>query len=506
MPQMAVESVAALVAKLQKSGITLFRDGENVRYRHAAAGPDEEIVKQLSTRKDELFAFFIARERATLPPLTRAAIAVPSVTQEIWWNWIDKTVSLTLNLIEFIRDSSPEQVAQAIHALVSEHDSLRSRFWEHGGQLRVAHNGGEDFQVEHQTLSAADGVGGLKACVDAFVARPLPADAAWLLRAKVIVLPGYGQAAVLVANHMIVDGTSMDILRRGLRQRTGHSVPQAKAGPRFTYADFAAWQRSYLEQAGPALADYWRLWMKGRPELVSPVGKRTLRWQPGRKVRRSFVIPAFAQGALNRFAADHATFPFLVYATLLALAVSRWCGAPEFVLRTLCDARTLPQFAGMVGLMTGADTIHVHLDPGASFLGNLRRMEREYFASIKLRLPNIYAVPPFSVGPKVAAQDQAHNVGVVLNYRKIANPAQATLSGGELSWPPPEASPRHDEWPHVVSPICLEVTQAGSIATAGFLLHEDLLSKEEQDRLIGIFFEIFQKTLGPWGGGDREIL
>lgn len=150
----------------------------------------------------------------------------------------------------------------------------------------------------------------------------------------------------------------------------------------------------------------------------------------------------------------------------------------------------------MVGLMTGADALSVDLVPERGFLWNLKEIEEEYYAASRLRLPNIYALPPFATASTLEGEGQRFNVGIVINYRKSASRLSEAFSWHEKeAWPPSEGVPRRDVWPHDVSPVCLELTQLGEQATAAFLLHEEILSVAEQDGLIQAFFAVFQETI-----------
>jgi hypothetical protein len=491
-----MQSVAALVMALQKQGITLFRDGDAVRYR-ADTTPVGAVIDAISRKREELFLYFRARDAAQLPLVKIGANPPqPSITQEIWWKWIDPGASLTLSLIEFLKDGDAETIENAMRAMVARHETLRSCFGEENGVLNVTFNAAADFTVERESRAVPATAEDVKSCLDEFTARPLVAMAPWLVRAKIIVVPGKGHVAVMVINHMVVDGTSIDILRAELRRHVvgGPELISRRTDKTFSYADFASWQRESCAGSGRALSDYWRAWTLNQPEILSPYEKRALRWQSGKKVRRTFTIPAFAHRRLVEFARRHATFPFFVHLTLLARAVAVWSGQEVVALRCISDARILPEFSSLVGLMTGADAISVRLNPGEDFLASLRQVETEFHAATRLRLPNIYAVAPFAT--QWQPDGQQHNIGIVLNYRKSSGQSAGTaVADGQETWPPAEGVPRHDDWPHDVSPVCLELTQLGTATTAAFLLHENLLSAAEQDGLIQIFFAVFHDTL-----------
>lgn len=491
-----MKSAAALALRLQKTGITLFQDGENIRYRTRSTAPIKVIMGEVYERRHALIRYLYARDAVDFPPVERHdGSPLPSITQELWWRWINPATSLTLSLIEMIKHHSTTQVTDAIRAVVASHDTLRSRFSEQNGILAVNFNAATDFEVETKTLSSSVGPESLKAHIDEFVARPLRAGASWLIRATVFAIPDKGHVAVIVANHMVVDGTSIDIIRADLRRHFARLGQPQSIRQNLSYVDFAAWQRKYLARSGGALSEYWRDWSKNQTELQSPVGKLPMRWRSGKKVRRTFAIPTFAHSALVKFARENSTFPFMVYTTLLAFAVFRWSGQRSFPLRSICDLRSLPGLVATVGLMTGADAFSVDLVPEQGFLGNLKEIEEEYHAASRLRLPNIYALPPFAVGPALESEGgQRYNVGIVINYRKLGSRLSKPSHEQEV-WPPFEGVPRRDVWSHDVSPVCLELTDLGEQATAAFLLHEDILSVAEQDGLIQALFAVFQETI-----------
>jgi hypothetical protein len=490
-----LRSIAALVTELEKAGVALFLQGDGVGFKAHSVPPADAVLKALSLRKLEVIQYLRARACADPPAVVSATgPAVPSIVQEMWWNWIDPDTSLTLSLIEFIGGfSGYDRLVSALEEIVAGHDTLRSSFTEDSGVLRVVLNDAARFRVETQLLPGSTAKEELKALIDEFIGRPMPATSPWLVRGKVFALPGYGAIAVVVANHIVVDGTSMDILRSELRRRIKDSLAIGPTRPALHYADFAQWQRRCAAMSGQALSDYWRGWMRSQPELCNPGGTIPMRWQPGRKVRRTFTIPPFAHQALAEKARRHATFPFLIYLTLLALSTARWSGQSEFPLRSICDLRTRPELASMVGLMTGADSIHMCVDLRAEFAENLEKVEKEYYASTRIRLPNIYAFPPFAIRPLLEENMQRDNISVVMNYRKT--PAYSSDLKFQDAWPPAEGEKRRDLWRHAVSPICLELTQLGDIATAAFLLHEDILPVRSQDSFIRTFFDTFAEEI-----------
>lgn len=491
-----MQSVATIVAELQKAGTNIFREGDSIRFRAHAEPVCSSAMEALSLRRTEVMQYLRARDGLAIAPIGRGnRTLIPSPLQAMWWNWIDAETSLTLFLMEFTKEKDSGLVIRALQAVVAKHPTLRSCFSERQGVLTVHVHAVEDFQIELETCPPSFSQGALKARMDEFVARPLVASAQWLLRAKLFSVAGHGHAIVLVANHLVVDGTSIDILRADLRRYLRGVAPVSDEHLP-TYADFAQWQWDFLARSGDAVSDYWRTWAFNQSELRSPAGKAPMHWSPGRKVRRTFTIPSFAYAALEAIARNHSTYPYFVYLALLALSVARWSGQSSFAIRSICDGRVRPELASLVGLMTEADAISVEVDSQASFSKTVKDVEKEYHAASRLRLPNIYAFPPFAVRPGLEGSGQRHNVPIVMNYRKAAHHTAEGPSGrGNAAWPPPEGTPRHDHWRHDVSPVCLELTQVGGMTTAAFLLHDDILSAPEQDGLIRAFFEVFEEKI-----------
>lgn len=486
-------SIAAKVRRLQDAGVIFTILANDIRYKAPSGVLDSIELRLLSQEREEILKYLRAQEAAQLPPLLRSCgLAIPSYVQEMWWHWIDKSISCVIPLVELF-PVEPSFAIAAVEEVIATHDVLRWSFREVGEQLQVFINPIETFDVERENLRPG---ALLNERIREFIGRPLPSDSGWLTRAKVITAPS-GSVVVLVANHLVTDETSTEIIKKYLRRRLskGGSFHKDQSRLKFPqYADFARWQRCWFSTSAQPLCDYWKEWTKIKTSQLTPMSRILSSWRNGSKVRHEFSLPVFAHRAVVSSARQHFTSVFLVYLTIFAVSIAEWSGCGEFLVRSVRDDRTSIELASMVGLLIGADAIFCDVDPKRSFSENLRAIEAEYMASVAARIPSLPAFPPYMVKHEEDWENLSEMIGVQVNYSEHRS-AGVAPTGEDGSWPPDVSRSRAEIWPHRVSAINLQVVNNGITLSGSVSLHEGLLSESEQFSLVSTFFRTFAECV-----------
>jgi hypothetical protein len=141
-----------------------------------------------------------------------------------------------------------------------------------------------------------------------------------------------------------------------------------------------------------------------------------------------------------------------------------------------------------VGLISTADTISAAISPGSEFAVNLEEVTASYYDARKLRLPTIYAYPPYAFGrEEIATCNMVETIPVVLNYQ--TRPGRNIVKKADESWPPQVKRGTPKYWPHAVSPVCLELVNHGYRVSGAFLIHHDLIGEVEKLSLFSYFFD-----------------
>jgi Condensation domain len=167
-------------------------------------------------------------------------------------------------------------IERCLAELTRRHEPLRTSFPEHGGQpLQVI-----DPELSGEGLALVD-LSGLpletraaeaRRLTTAAARRPFDLARAPLLRTLLVRLAPEEHALLAVMHHIVGDGWSMGVLARevgALYTAFAAGEPSPLAEPAVQYADFAAWQRRWLEDEAGAVDGqlaYWRRQLAGAPE------------------------------------------------------------------------------------------------------------------------------------------------------------------------------------------------------------------------------------------------
>jgi len=237
----------------------------------------------------EALARVLARaQRDAMPPIPPGAgrdgnRVVLSYGQVRLWT-LDRIEgpSATYNIPLALRLAGPLDagaLGQALADLAARHEPLRTVIVEVDGAPtgRLLPPPGPDRLLAIKDLSAlepAEREAVLAARVQEEASRPFDLARDPSLRARLLRLGADEHALVLVLHHGAADGSSIPVLLRELGTvYTARSRGEAPGLAPLTvsYADHAAWQRSWLERGGELERQlaYWRGRLAGAPELLS---------------------------------------------------------------------------------------------------------------------------------------------------------------------------------------------------------------------------------------------
>ncbi|HTG34804.1 MAG TPA: amino acid adenylation domain-containing protein [Thermoanaerobaculia bacterium] len=259
--------------------------------------------------------------------------------------------------------------ARALGELTRRHEALRTRFVEIDGEPRQLF--GEPGPV---ALPVCD-LGDLEPGRREAEARRLAAEEAAqpfdlahgpLLRARLVRLGATGHVLLATVHHIVSDGWSMDLLVRELSTlyeafRCGRPSPLPELPVQ--YADFAVWQRQWLQ--GEALAgqlDYWRRHLAGAP----PPARLPFRREPAGAVsargdHRSFAVPAATAGALRRLAREERVTLYMVLLAAFEALLYRATGERDLVVGTDLANRRRAEVEGLIGFFVNVLPVRLNV-------------------------------------------------------------------------------------------------------------------------------------------------
>ena len=285
-------------------------------------------------------------------------------------------------------------LAGAVAGVADRHEALRTVFRAEGsGPVQVVQPPGWEALrrlpvVDLAGLPPAARGPAEAAAVRTETARPFDLEAGPLLRATLLRLASEEHVLVVNTHHIVSDGWSVGVFVRELSALYGAAVDgRAAELPALPvqYADYAAWQRRWLDGAAlDRIAGWWRAELAGAPETLElPTDRprppvQTFR---GGEVRRTYGEAAAA--GVTRLARELEATPFMVWLSAVGVVLGRLAGQDDLVLGSPIAGRNRAETEGLVGFFVNTLALRVELGGDPSF--------RELVGRVRERALGAYA-------------------------------------------------------------------------------------------------------------------
>ncbi|OIJ92985.1 non-ribosomal peptide synthetase [Streptomyces monashensis] len=267
---------------------------------------------------------------------------------------------------------------RAVALLVDRHEVLRTGVVEDGDVLEQRIHGAGTVQVEVPVRSTPSGAVAdrvREAAAEGFDLSTPP-----LLRAALLEISdaaGPEWVLVLSVHHIAVDGWSLGLLMgelgvlySALVQGQEPSLPELP----LTYADFAAWQRGWLEQGVIAeQLTYWKEQLAGIEATEIP----TDRPRPAERSYAGDTVPLSLARPLTEAVraltdSGQATL-FMALTAAWASVLGRFAGRRDVVVGTPVAGRRRAELEDVVGFFVNTLPLRVRIEDGDTFRTLLRR-------------------------------------------------------------------------------------------------------------------------------------
>jgi hypothetical protein len=340
------------------------------------------------------------QKRARLAELLRdkarhSRRAPVSFSQErMWLQERMEPGSAALNIPTAVRLSGAldvDALRSALQELVHRHEALRTTFREEpSGPIQVISPPTalrmdvidlrslppEQRQTEAQRLAEEEAL------------RSFDLTTGPLLRVALLVLDAQEHVLLLTVHHIVSDGWSMSVMTRELPQLYGAFAsgrPSPLPSLPLQYADFAAWQRQWLQ--GAELEEqltWWRHRLEGAPqELELPTDRpRTHRTMP-RGAHVPVVLSRELSEAVESLCLREGLTPFMFLLAAFQLLLSRYSGQDDLCVGTPVAGRNRAELEGLVGFFLNTLVLRTRLDgdpTGRELLARVRETALGAFA------------------------------------------------------------------------------------------------------------------------------
>ncbi|HUS13353.1 MAG TPA: condensation domain-containing protein, partial [Pyrinomonadaceae bacterium] len=318
-------------------------------------------------------------------PLLDRGEAPASFSQErLWFLHQVESDRAAYNVPRAIRLKGPLDVAalrRALEEIVQRHDVLRTHFANVDGQLRqlVTLQDIPLTVIDLGHLTSAEQEPQTKALVAAEARQPFDLARGPVMRTTLLRLGEHDHVLLLTSHHIVSDGWSAEILFRelsALYDAFADGKPSPLTPLPIQYADFAAWQRKWLQ--GTVLEeqlDYWKKQLSGVTGMLAlPTDHPRPAVQTFRGANKSLVLPRPLSDQVAEISRQHGVTSFMTQLAAFSVLLHRYTGQDDVAVGSPIAGRNRQEFEGLIGFFLNTLVLRVDLTGNPRFSDLLKRV------------------------------------------------------------------------------------------------------------------------------------
>ncbi|MEM9136703.1 MAG: condensation domain-containing protein, partial [Cyanobacteria bacterium P01_F01_bin.42] len=354
-------TIEEFLADLRRQDVQLWLEGDNLRCNAPEEVLTDALSAELKSRKPEIIAFLQKSVSTggdrTIPIVSRTEPIPLSFAQQRLW-FLEQMQQGVYNIPFAIRVEGQldlDLFERCLNEIVQRHEVLRTNFQVEDGEPHQVFEASRPIQITQVSLESESNPDqaieehSLNAAQQSF---DLTKDS--LIQVTLLKIKPEQFVVLLTFHHIVADGWSIEVFLKELTQLyraflTGQPSP-LPALP-VQYADFAAWQRQYLQ--GENLdrhLNYWRSQLGGElPVLQLPTDFPRARVQSFRGAVVNFELSQATTDKLNELARGESTTLYVVLLSAFKVLLFRYTGQNDVIVGTPVANRTLPEIEGLIG-------------------------------------------------------------------------------------------------------------------------------------------------------------
>ena len=325
---------------------------------------------------------------------------------------------------------------QAFDTLAARHDALRSVFYAVDGQPRQRLLAATPVKIDYYDFSASDAETAQNQAgrvAEAAARQPFDLEHGLLWRICLVRLPAVGDKPVhelsLSLHHLIADGWSLNRLLAEFAElyaaTLNHRAPQLPGLP-IRHADFAVWQRSWLE-AGESQRQlaYWRERLGGEQPIIELPYNRPRPTEPSQRGGRvGFALSEPLSHAIQQLAQQNNATVFMVLLAAFKVLLYRYSGQTDLRIGLPLANRSRLESQNLIGYFVNTVVMRSNLDSRQSF--------NVFLAQVKHNLLEAQAHPDLPFEFLVDALRPERRLGQNPLFQILINHQQQDISALQL--------------------------------------------------------------------------
>ena len=346
------------------------------------------ITLPLDKRKlylEKMLAEGVSPANLPIPEVQSAFESIPlSFAQERQWVlWQLDPDSAAYNIPTALRLRGPLDVAvleQSFNALIARHQTLRTTFASGEERpLQVIHLD-MPLQIQQSTVTAFDETT-IKTFIQAQAYQPFDLQEGPLLRVALRQLGDDDHVLVLTQHHIVSDDWSMQVMVKeliALYSAFQQGLPNALPELAIQYADYAIWQRNWME-AGESerQLNYWKDQLGGdQPVLELPFDHPRPAVQSFRGANIKVTLPAALEQKLKQLAQQHSVTLFMLLLASFQALLHRYSHQADIRVGVPVANRNRVETERLLGFFVNTQVLRARFDEPLSFSDLLAQVKQ----------------------------------------------------------------------------------------------------------------------------------
>ncbi len=386
------------LADLKQKEVQLWVEGEQLRCSAPRGTLTPTLVAQLQQHKAELITFLrqstALRPPAAIRPLDRAGALPLSFAQQRLWFLDQLGYGKAYHTGFAVKLAGPLTIAalqQALDAIVQRHEILRTTFAQRDGEPQQVTHAPQPVTLaltDLRMLAAADQTAAVQHVLAAEQQQSFDLTRDPMLRACLVQIGAAEAILLLTLHHIAADGWSMDVLARELSELYAACVesrPASLPDLPIQYADFAVWQRAWLQ--GAVLEEqlrYWRHQLADAPPLLNLSIASTRPAAPAESLRGQnlkFSLTTELTQGLRRLGRQAGTTLFMTLLAAFQILLARYSNQDDLVVGTPVANRTHKATEELIGFFVNTLPLRAQLAGNPTVLEVLAQVRQTTLAA-----------------------------------------------------------------------------------------------------------------------------
>jgi amino acid adenylation domain-containing protein/non-ribosomal peptide synthase protein (TIGR01720 family) len=438
-----------------------------------------------------------AGQKAAIPMLVRAgeerATALSFAQERLWFlSQLDASDPAYLVLLGMRLEGRLDRGAlgRALAEIMRRHEVLRTTFASVDGKPHAVIH--EDFTLELpetnlRSLAAGDRDEAVRQASIEEARQPFDLGTGPLIRARLLAFGDDDHALFLSMHHVVADDWTLAVLTRELGAlyatfHAGEASPLADLAVQ--YADYALWQRRWLE--GAALdeqLDYWTRHLDGAPRILElPTDRPRPPVRSSRGARKRFELGRELSDKLTELSRREGATLFMTLHAAFDALLHRYTGQADIVVGSPIANRTRAETEALLGLFINTLVLRVEVAPELSF--------KDLIARVREVCLGAYAHQDTPFERLVQRLDTERDPSRSPLFQVIFNLQNAP--GGALELPDLRLSPIAVENPTVKTDLVLIMNEGPQGLRGSFYYSTELFEAATIERLVTHFVTLLE--------------